>query len=83
MPSVPEKPGQARPRPGRPLTEFLQKKTRNEKGWHAGPVGSDTLINNQSVAPDGPSMPLPIKKESSVAGKQEGQTGSPLYRQLG
>jgi hypothetical protein len=37
----------------------------------------------QSVAPDGPSMPTPIKKEPWVAGEQEGQAGSPSYRQLG
>jgi hypothetical protein len=37
----------------------------------------------QSVAPDGPSMPPPIIKETWVAGKQEGQAGSPSYRQLG
>jgi hypothetical protein len=31
-----------------------------------------------------PSMPPPIKKETWVAGKQEGQAGSPSsYRQLG
>ena len=30
---------------------------------------------NQSVAPDGPSMPPPIKKETWVAGKQEGGAG--------
>jgi hypothetical protein len=35
--------------------------------------------NNQSFAPDGPS----IKKETWVAGKQEGQAGSPSYRRLG
>jgi hypothetical protein len=28
-------------------------------------------------------MQLPIKKETWVAGKQEGQAGSPSYRQLG
>jgi hypothetical protein len=28
-------------------------------------------------------MPPPIKKETWVAGKQEGQAGSPLYQQLG
>jgi hypothetical protein len=33
------------------------------------------LNNNQSVAPDGPSMPPPIKKETWVAGKQEGGAG--------
>jgi hypothetical protein len=38
--------------------------------------------NNQSVAPDGPSKPPPTKKETWVAGKQEGQAGSPSYRQL-
>jgi hypothetical protein len=38
---------------------------------------------NQSVAPDRPSMPPPIKKEMWVAGKQEGQAGSLSYRQLG
>jgi hypothetical protein len=27
-------------------------------------------------------MPHPTKKEMWVAGKQEGQAGSPLYRQL-
>jgi hypothetical protein len=31
---------------------------------------------NQSAALDGPSMPPPIKKETWVAGKQEGQAGS-------
>jgi hypothetical protein len=44
---------------------------------------SITIDNNQSVAPDGPSMSPPIKKETWVAGKQEGQAGSPSYRQLG
>jgi hypothetical protein len=28
-------------------------------------------------------MPSPIEKETWVAGKQEGQAGSPSYRQLG
>jgi hypothetical protein len=28
-------------------------------------------------------MPPPIKKETWVVGKQEGQAGSPSYRQLG
>jgi hypothetical protein len=39
----------------------------------------------QSVAPDGPSMPPPIKKETWVAGKQEGQKVEPFpfhYRYL-
>jgi hypothetical protein len=38
--------------------------------------------SSKSVAPGGPSMPPPIKKETWVAGKQEGQAGSPSYRQL-
>jgi hypothetical protein len=38
---------------------------------------------NQSVAPVGPNMPPPIKKETWVSGKQEGQAGSLLYQQLG
>jgi hypothetical protein len=32
-------------------------------------------LKYQSVAPDGPSMPPPIKKETWVAGKQEGGAG--------
>jgi hypothetical protein len=41
------------------------------------------VLHNQSVAPEGPSIPPPIKKETWVAGKQEGQAGSPSYRQIG
>jgi hypothetical protein len=33
------------------------------------------MFDYQSVAPDGPSMPPPIKKETWVAGKQEGGAG--------
>jgi hypothetical protein len=39
------------------------------------PIPKNTLIYYQSVAPDGPSMPPPIKKETWVAGKQEGGAG--------
>jgi hypothetical protein len=35
----------------------------------------DINNNNQSVAPDGPSMPPPIKKETWAAGKEEGGAG--------
>jgi hypothetical protein len=43
-----------------------------------------TMSHNQSVAPDGPSMPPPTKKETWVAGKQEGQAGGrQSYRQIG
>jgi hypothetical protein len=35
----------------------------------------NNINNNQSVAPDGPNMPPPIKKETWVAGKEEGGAG--------
>jgi hypothetical protein len=55
----------------------------NELAWKPASPLWLTHKDDQSVTPDRPSMPPPIKKETWVAGKQEGQAGRQSYRQLG
>jgi hypothetical protein len=52
-------------------------------GVQRGSTVKVDLNYNQSVAPDGPSMPPPIRKETWVAGKQEGGASRQAVRRTG